>query len=101
MVALAHYLREYPEVSLTLLAWLNGGLLVAVFILAIHDQQTIATLKRQHGRIKALEASHEAAVRAQADQDAKDAEALLGTGRVEGEYMSAFPHFPLTNVAPK
>ena len=34
---------------------LLGGLLVAVIVLSIHDQQTIATLKRQHQRLKALE----------------------------------------------
>jgi hypothetical protein len=44
---------------LTLLSWLNGGLLVGIFILAIHDQQNIAGLKRQHLRIKRLEAMHE------------------------------------------
>lgn len=43
-------------VWLTLLSWMNGGLLVAVFILAIHDQQNIAGLKRMHARLKKLEA---------------------------------------------
>jgi hypothetical protein len=38
-----------------LAAFLLGGLLVAVVVLSIHDQQTIATLKRQHVRLKALE----------------------------------------------
>lgn len=42
-----------------MIAWLQGfligGLLVAVTVLAIHDQQTIATLKRMHKRIKDLE----------------------------------------------
>lgn len=38
-----------------LLGFLNGGLLVAITVLAIHDQQTIATLKRYHARLKALE----------------------------------------------
>ena len=35
--------------------FLIGGLLVAVTVLTIHDQQTIATLKRLHQRIKVLE----------------------------------------------
>lgn len=39
----------------TIGAFLVGGLLVAVVVLTIHDQQTIKTLKRQHLRIKALE----------------------------------------------
>ena len=62
--------------SLTLLSWLNGGLLVAVFILAIHDQQNIAGLKRMHARLKKLEAEPmhylkhlEAAFKAQADSE--------------------------------
>ena len=38
-----------------LLGFLNGGLLVAITVLAIHDHQTIATLKRQHQRLKVLE----------------------------------------------
>lgn len=36
-------------------AFLLGGLLVAVVVLSIHDQQTIATLKRYHQRLKTLE----------------------------------------------
>jgi hypothetical protein len=35
--------------------FLIGGLLVSVTVLAIHDQQTIKTLKRMHQRIKMLE----------------------------------------------
>lgn len=35
--------------------FLIGGLLVAVTVLSIHDQQTIATLKRYHLRLKRLE----------------------------------------------
>ena len=42
-----------------MIAWLQGfligGLLVAVTVLSIHDQQTIATLKKMHIRLKALE----------------------------------------------
>ena len=36
-------------------AFLLGGLLVAVLVLTIHDQQNIAALKRQHVRLKNLE----------------------------------------------
>jgi hypothetical protein len=35
--------------------FLIGGLLVAVVVLSIHDQQTISTLKRYHKRLKDLE----------------------------------------------
>jgi hypothetical protein len=38
-----------------LIPFLVGGLLVGMTVLAIHDQQTIATLKRFHQRIKILE----------------------------------------------
>jgi hypothetical protein len=36
-------------------AFLLGALVIAVIVLTIHDQQTIATLKRLHSRTKALE----------------------------------------------
>jgi hypothetical protein len=47
------------EVCSPVIDWLQGfligGLLIAVTVLAIHDQQTLATLKRMHLRIKMLE----------------------------------------------
>ena len=36
-------------------AFVVGGLLVATVVLAIHDQQNIGALKRQHARLKKLE----------------------------------------------
>ena len=37
-------------------AFILGALSVAVIVLTIHDQQNISGLKRQHIRLKALEA---------------------------------------------
>ena len=38
-------------------AFIVGGLLVAVVVLSIHDQQNIAALKRMHKRLKDLESA--------------------------------------------
>jgi len=58
LVALPHSLRhDHPMKAIA--AFILGALSVAVIVLTIHDQQNIAALKRQHQRIKALEALNE------------------------------------------
>jgi len=48
-------LRLFDPKVIWLQGFLIGGLLVSVTVLAIHDQQTLATLKRMHQRLKDLE----------------------------------------------
>ena len=43
------------DLLVALFAFVLGGQLIATYILVVHDQQTIETLKRYHARLKKLE----------------------------------------------